>query len=226
MYSSSNTLINSTENTIRAFCGLDPTASIKWQKYFHGIHFGANHHTIRCLISELIPAGAIILFNSFIIYHLAKTARRFSGSNVNKRQNERRQTMSWMNIVLILHSSLFLLSLLSHIAGHFMSIEAHETWWVLLAILGNCSLNFYVYCLSGKTFRQEINRFMQRLTNFFSYKLQTRLQHRGNFKEIDLICKCYQCPNVDPVRTYRPTNNQASIRLNSSFSMSKKKLSL
>ncbi|CAF1292746.1 unnamed protein product, partial [Adineta steineri] len=48
------------------------------------------------------------------------------------------------------------------ILGYFMTIEAHETWWVSLAILINCSLNFYIYCLSGKAFRNEIRRFIHR----------------------------------------------------------------
>jgi hypothetical protein len=65
-----------------------------------------------------------------------------------------------MNTVLILHSSLFLLSILAHIIGHLTVGEAHETWWVLLAVLINCSINFYVYCLSGKAFRNEIHRLL------------------------------------------------------------------
>ncbi|CAF4165217.1 unnamed protein product [Adineta steineri] len=67
-----------------------------------------------------------------------------------------------MNIVLILHSSLFLASLLLHITGHFTIIEAHESWWIILSILINCSLNFYVYCLSGTAFRNELRRLIQK----------------------------------------------------------------
>ncbi len=70
-----------------------------------------------------------------ILFHLIGTSRHFNQINDDKIYKKRKRTTSWMNIVLILHSSLFLLSLLSHIAGHFMSVEAHETWWVLLSIL-------------------------------------------------------------------------------------------
>jgi hypothetical protein len=151
--------MNSTTNITNIYCGISPNASVKWQKYFHEIHFGRNHFTIRCLFSELIPTGAIILFNTYIIHHLSQTCRRFYRSLSRKQQS---RTTSWMNIVLILHSSLFVSSLASHITGHFMNVEAHETWWASLAILVNCSLNFYIYCLSGKAFRNEIHRFIQR----------------------------------------------------------------
>jgi hypothetical protein len=75
-----------------------------------------------------------------------------------------------MNIIVILHSSLFLSSLFAHVAGHFMTIDAHETWWVSLAVLANCSLNFYIYCLSGKTFRHEVRRFIQIVETLIFYK--------------------------------------------------------
>ena len=217
MYYSSTKLMNSSEDTMKDYCGLDPAASVKWQKYFYDLHFGLNHYTIRCLISELIPAGTIILFNSCIIYHLTKMSCHLRRANVDKRRNERRQTTSWMNIVLILHSFLFFLSLLSHIIGHFLSIEAHETWWILLAVLGNCSLNFYVYCLSGKTFRQEISRFIQRLTTPILYKIQSHQQHRRNFQEEDFIYRFYQVPNTGQIRTYRSSNDQGSLQIDSSF---------
>ena len=144
-YSSNGTTFN---------CHLNSNVSTSWQIYFYQLHLGINHFTIRCLFSELIPTGAVILFNSCILYHIIRTHCYLH--RTNRRQI---QTASWMNVVLLLHSSLFLTSLLSHIVGHFLVSEAHEAWWVLLAVLINCSLNFYVYCLSGKAFRSEIRRF-------------------------------------------------------------------
>ena len=144
---------------MHGYCGLNSDASLKWKKYFNEIHFGRNHYTIRCLFSELIPAGGIIVFNLCILYYLCQTSHHF-----DRRDSERKRTTSWMNIVLIFHSILFFLSLLSHIIGHVMSVEAHETWWVLLAVLVNCSLNFYLYCLSGRAFRQQIRCFLQQIT--------------------------------------------------------------
>ena len=155
--------MNTTTNIITAYCQQNLNASNRWQKYFHEVHFGMNHFTIRCLLSELIPTGAIILFNSCIIYHLVRASRHLHRTNHRQTHKKQSRTTSWMNIVLILHSLLFLSSLLSHIVGHFMSIEAHETWWVSLAILVNCSINFYIYCLSGRAFRHEICRFTRQL---------------------------------------------------------------
>ena len=152
----------------RAFrCSLHPNASASWQKYFHEVHLGSNHFTIRCLFSELIPTGVIILFNSYIIYHVVHSHRRLHRTNSRTPRQEQTRTTSWMNIVLILHSTLFLASLLSHILGHFTGLEAHEVWWVSLTVLINCSLNFYVYCLSGRAFRNEIRRLIRRAKNVF-----------------------------------------------------------
>ena len=152
----------------RAFrCSLHLNASASWQKYFHEVHFGNNHFTIRCLFSELIPTAVTIVFNSYIIYHVVHSHCRLHRTKSRTPRQEQTRTTSWTNIVLILHSTLFLASLLSHISGHFTGLEAHEIWWVSLTILINCSLNFYVYCLSGRAFRNEICRLFRRAKMFF-----------------------------------------------------------
>ncbi|CAF1499584.1 unnamed protein product [Adineta steineri] len=156
----SNDILNSTLNMM--YCDLHGNVSIKWQLYFHKIHLGMNHFTIRCVFSELFPTGAIIFFNTYIVYCLVSKHRRLHARSIYKLRKKQSRTTSWMNIVLILHSSLFLASLLLHITGHFTIIEAHESWWVLLSILINCSLNFYVYCLSGTAFRNELRRLVQK----------------------------------------------------------------
>jgi hypothetical protein len=163
IYHSSNEILDSTMDKRKTYCELSTTASVKWHKYFHELRFGLNHFTIRCFFSELIPTGAVVLFNSYIIYHVVRVYRRLDQTNGHQPRKKQFQTKSSMNIVLIIHSSLFLASLFSHILGHFIVTEAHEAWWVLLAILINCSINFYVYCLSGKAFRNEIYRFIQQL---------------------------------------------------------------
>ena len=146
---------------------LDPNASFRWKKYFYEVHLGFNHFTIRCVFSELIPTGIIILFNSYIIGHVVRSHRHLHQNRRQTARQEQLRTTSWMNIVLILHSSLFLSSLLSHICGHFSKTEAHEIVWVSLAVLINCSLNFYIYCLSGKAFRDEIQRLFHRIITIF-----------------------------------------------------------
>jgi hypothetical protein len=154
------------------YCGLNPNASMKWQKYFLEIHLGMNHFTIRCFSSEIIPTGVVILLNCYIIYYIIRTCRYLHQVRDHEEHREQSQITSWMNAVLIIHSSLFSLSLISHIVGHFIAVEAHEKWWVLLTVLINCSINFYIYCLSGKAFRYEICRFTQRLkTRIFNGSL-------------------------------------------------------
>jgi hypothetical protein len=175
LYHSSNEILDSTMNKSKTYCELSTTASVKWHKYFHELRFGFNHFTIRCFFSELIPTVAVILFNSYIIYHVVRVYRRLNQINGHQPRKEQSRTKSSMNIVLILHSSLFLTSLFSHIAGHFIVAEAHEAWWILLAILMNCSINFYIYCLSGKAFRNEIRRFIQQLrTRVFNRRVIRR----------------------------------------------------
>ena len=164
------------------YCGLSSRASIEWKKYFNEIHFGFNHFTIRCIFSELIPTGAVILFNFYIISHLIRKHRR-----LHQPQREHSRTTSWMNIVLLLHALLFLGSLLSHIVGHFIMSEAHEAWWVLLAILINSSINFYLYCLSGKAFRNEIYRWIQKVRIQLFRKLDIRDDRYYRDDEIDII---------------------------------------
>ncbi|UJR32623.1 hypothetical protein I4U23_020083 [Adineta vaga] len=155
-----NNGLNST--SIRMICVVNLNASKEWQRYFHQLNLGFNHFTIRCLFSELIPTGVIILFNCIINYQLFQTHHRLSKRISHRSYKRQSETRSWMNIVLVLHSLLFLASLFSHIVGHFIAREAHESWWVILSVLINCSLNFYVYCLSGKAFRNEIGRLIQR----------------------------------------------------------------
>ncbi len=99
------------------------------------------------------------MFNSYIVYHIVRIYRRLHHTSGHKPHIEQLWTTLWMNIVLVLHSFVFLSSLLSHIVGHFTVIKTHETWGVLLTVLMNSSLNFYIYCLSGKAFRNVIRRF-------------------------------------------------------------------
>ncbi|CAF0968821.1 unnamed protein product [Adineta ricciae] len=168
-------------NTTVVVCEVHPNASLRWQRYFQELHLGFNHFTVRCLFSELIPTGVIILFNSIIIHHLLRTNYHLSKRITHRADIKQFGARSWMNIVLVVHSFLFLFSLLSHIIGHIKASEAHESWWVLLAVLMNCSLNFYVYCLSGRAFRIEVGRLIRRCRQQYLYHqqiYQTRQRRR------------------------------------------------
>jgi hypothetical protein len=59
--------------------------------------------------------------------------------------------MSWMNIVLLLHSLLFFLSSSVTSLIFFSTSDIVLAHWVSVIILANCSLNFYVYCLIMRT---------------------------------------------------------------------------
>lgn len=175
---SDQTLMDSAIILNKTYCQLHSNASIGWKRYFNELHFGINHYTTRCIFSELIPTGAVVLFNSYIIYHIFRSKQRLEKIHGHRRYSKQSQTASWMTRVLLLHSLLFLSSLLSHVAAHFAEIEAHETWWVILAILINSSLNFYVYCLSGEAFRNEIRRFTQRFKMQFLHSVYFQEPHR------------------------------------------------
>ena len=94
--------------------------------------------------------------------------------------------MSWMNIVLILHSLLFFISSSITSIVYFSTSDMKVTFWMSVIILGNCSLNFYVYCLSGRQFRMEIQRIGKRYMRCLQKKIlrpcfpyHTRRRHSG-----------------------------------------------
>lgn len=91
--------------------------------------------------------------------------------------------MSWMNIVLLLHSLLFFLS--SSVASlvYFSTLDSALAHWVSHVILANCSLNFYVYCLSGRQFRQELRRIARRYIRHMS-KALSRKSHPSNERHL------------------------------------------
>lgn len=165
------------------YCHLNSNVSVKWQKYFYDHHFGINHITIRCLFSELIPIVIVILFNFYIFSHIIQTYQHLYRKNSYYPHKRQIRTISWMNIVLIFHSSLFLASLTAHIIGHFISMNVHEIWWVCLIILMNCSLNFYLYCLSGKAFRNEIYRLIRRCKSQIIHTLHLCFSQRRRSSE-------------------------------------------
>jgi hypothetical protein len=163
------------------------------------------------------------------MYYLVQTSHHFHQNNDEKKFKERQQTTSWMNAVLVLHSSLFLLSILSHIAGHFMAVEAHETWWVLLTILANCSINFYLYCLSGQAFRQQIMFFIRQLAthSFSKFRVHQPQSKQSQHKDNVLKYQYDRCGDMNLFATTSPLKkDQRSMRLNSSCQMNEEVSSL
>jgi hypothetical protein len=198
-----------------------------WKKYFDDLSFGLNYHTIRCLISELIPSLLVALFNIGIITCIVCTSAhvrrrqqfhptnqlsssigtgsitKFPAllpSNLNdKSQQLQRQCsfkgslhsttsvpfgkMSWMNIVLLLHSLLFFLSSSVSSLVFFSTSDIVLAHWVSVIILATCSLNFYVYCLSGRQFRRELKRiaehYMRHIQKIFIRNFYTSDRRRS-----------------------------------------------
>ncbi|CAF3427349.1 unnamed protein product, partial [Rotaria sp. Silwood2] len=71
---------NNTHSSIQCTFNTDYT-SLKWQQYFTDLSFGFNYHTIRFLLSEIIPSIFVALFNIAIIICIFRTT-----SHVRKRQ--------------------------------------------------------------------------------------------------------------------------------------------
>lgn len=82
-----------------------------WRNYFTNVDFGLNHTTMRCLFSELIPTEAILVFNGYIIYHLIRAHRPVVSIASDRFRRKYSQITSWMTVVLLFHSTLFLSSL-------------------------------------------------------------------------------------------------------------------
>jgi len=168
-------------------CGINSNVSIKWQKYFSQVHFGRNHHTIRCFSSELIPTFLVILFNISIIYQLMQNCKHFHPISLCKSCTKYSRSHVRLNlcIVLVLHSLLLFSSFLCHIIGYLISTELCQMWWISLAIFINCSLNFYVYCLSDRTFRKETRRFIKQLISYLQKRrCCQKLNHHFYIHEI------------------------------------------
>jgi hypothetical protein len=79
--------------------------------------------------------------------------------------------MSWMNIVLILHSLLFFFSSSITSLVYLTTSNIILAYWISVIILANCSLNFYVYCLSGGQFRTELKRIARRYIRYLYKKI-------------------------------------------------------
>ncbi|UJR24730.1 hypothetical protein I4U23_006104 [Adineta vaga] len=157
-------------------CGLKESITKFWRDFLLEVSFGFNYTTFRSIFSEIIPSILVIFFNIGIIIRVVQSTLSFSttGSSTSIRHNSNtsfrgketadglivhnRPRTSWMNIVLIIHSCLFFFSSLTATFVHWSTSNALLSYWVSVVILANCSLNFYVYCLSGRSFRNEIRK--------------------------------------------------------------------
>ena len=154
-------------------CGLKDSISSSWRSFLLDVRFGLNYTTFRSIFSEMIPSILVICFNIGIIFRVVQSRLTFSSTKntsstsagsfrcpegVDGLMVHNRPRTSWMNVVLIIHSCLFFFSSLTATIVHWSTSDALLSYGISVVILANCSLNFYVYCLSGQSFRREINK--------------------------------------------------------------------
>ena len=159
-------------------CALARSISPSWASFLIDVGFGFNYTTFRSIFSEIIPSFLVICLNIGLIFRVIQASVSFSShvssssstsSTVRHSSFQGKETTdglmvhnrprtSWMNLVLIMHSCLFFFSSLSATIVHWSTQDVLLSYWTSVAILANYSLNFYVYCLSGKSFRNEIRR--------------------------------------------------------------------
>jgi hypothetical protein len=171
-----------------------------WQHYFDDLNFACNYHTIRFVLSELIPSILVAVFNAAIIVCIIRTSAhvrrrrreyycnhplsmsmitgftskgaapetmpalgRFSSQSTSiSIRNIPFGKISWMNAVLLFHSLLFFFSSTITSLVYLSTSDMILAYWISVVILANCSLNFYLYCLSGEQFRVELKRIGKR----------------------------------------------------------------
>ena len=246
--------INATHSIVQ--CTFDiQEISIGWRRYFLQLSFGWNYHTIRFLLSELVPSILVALFNIGIIICIIRTTAHVRRRRQEYHYNHRLSTsmitgltsktspaiplydthppqprtptrrssfkslskptksipfgkMSWMNIVLILHSFLFFLSSSVTSLVYLSTSDMMLAYWMSVVILANCSLNFYIYCLSGGQFRTELKRIAMRCIRHVHKKSKRRWfrQHQRRHsslrygKDPFMLQQEFQTPSTRPDR--------------------------
>jgi hypothetical protein len=171
----------------RTICGLKDSVPLSWTHFLIDVGFGLNYTTLRSIFSEIIPSIFVILFDIGIIVHVIQSTYSISsnGPPMSARPSYRnsfqskegvdglmvhnRPRTSWMNIVLIIHSFLFCFSSLTASIVHWSTSDVLLSHWTSVVILANCSLNFYVYCLSGRSFRNEIRKLFYRYFQLYCF---------------------------------------------------------
>ncbi|CAF0892970.1 unnamed protein product [Rotaria sordida] len=174
-------------HSYRSICTLKESISTSWNSFLNDVRFGFNYTTLRSILSEIIPSFFVILFDIGIIIHVVLSTSSISsnGSSINTRSSYRgsfqskdavhglivhnRPRTSWMNIVLIMHSFLFCFSSLTATIVYWSTSNVLLSYSTSVVILSNCSLNFYVYCLSGRSFRNEIRKLFYRYFQLYCF---------------------------------------------------------
>ncbi|CAG5134443.1 unnamed protein product [Candidula unifasciata] len=191
------------------------------QEYHFFIH--NVYPLVDLVLLSLIPFILVILGNVVIIWKTFLSLRTAARLNLtsNKSANLRRRRASSMTIILVCLSALFLLTTSPTCVFNMwergvggpdamvaaMGSAKYELVWAIVSIVMYCNntFNFYLYCLSGRKFRNEIRRqFSRRRTDsqsvvFSAPSLQLHrfqrpslvkgyIAHSNNGKESDDLC--------------------------------------
>ena len=185
---------NSNWRKLRGICGLKDSVSLSWQSFLIDVRFGLNYTTLRSIFSEIIPSMLVLLFDIGIILHVIQSdwqmsfhspstssrpsfrnsfqSKDFSSSTLTMNGGlivHNRPRTSWMNIGLIIHSSIFCFSSLTSTIIHWTTSNVLLSYWSSVLILGNSSFYFYIYCLTGKSFRNEIQKIFYRYFQIYFF---------------------------------------------------------
>lgn len=167
-------------------CGLKQSISSSWQSFLIDVRFGFNYTTLRSIFSELIPSIFVLIFDIGIISHVIQSnwTMSMNSPSTSSRPSFRnsfqskeiplngmivynRPRTSWMNIALIIHSVLFCFSSLTSTMIHWTTSNVLFSYWSSVLILGNSAFYFYIYCLTGKSFRNEIRKIFYRYLQLY-----------------------------------------------------------
>ncbi|CAF3074738.1 unnamed protein product, partial [Rotaria sp. Silwood2] len=217
-------------NSYQMVCSLKQSISILWLEFLTDVRFGFNYTTFRSIFSEIIPSLLVIFLNIGIIINVIKATLSFSKTNKNSSINIRqihnnnsfktnenfdglivhnRPRTSWMNIVLIIHSCLFFFSSLTSTIVHWSTSNPLLSHWTSVVILANCSLNFYVYCLSGKSFRNEIKKLLYDYFQLYCFiKFMNLFRNKSQREQVQQTIR---------MRIIRHRNNNLSAQTNTNL---------
>lgn len=162
-------------------CIIRTTAHVRRRRQEHHYNHQLSTSMVTGLTSKTPPL--IVLYDTHPQQQQRTSIRRLSSKNVTApTKSVPFGKMSWMNIVLILHSFLFFLSSSVTSLVYFSTSDMMLAYWISVIILANCSLNFYIYCLSGGQFRLELKRIATRCFRHVQTKSKRRWfrhqQHR------------------------------------------------
>lgn len=134
-----------------------------------GTFFG---HTIMMqylmYAGSIIPCGLLLILNSAIIFSLAKSNKQRKALSESSKNSEDKK-LNQLTITLVSISLYYAISTLplyannlaQYNSGAWSSSKVSDVRWVIYSNFfgplgaSNNALNFYIYCLTGKTFRNE-----------------------------------------------------------------------